>query len=939
MKKTLLLLFFTAISFAQTGILTPVDRLKIKTPQELSSNTQVITRGTTTGETGYVLKSDLTDVLKYATASAFPLTGVVGKLYYAIDTDLYYKWDGATYEEFGAGGGSGSATIVTKTKAEIDTLMSGNDLVPLTVYEITGVDTALYGGSTIYLQAITNNTLAVDGVGKFYNPKYNQAVSGFDVWTSSGTYAIGDKVHWGGKTWTNVNGNVGASTNIFTLNAEWSVIAFNSTDYNVVYDSIKYDYDNDVIIYRNEQNSNIVSASFNNIQDNWTYNPIKVFMWGNLFDPILYVGIGTQKINNSYNENINFRGAYQTHILFENNSFQTNVLFENESFQYRLNFNNGSYQTNLIFNNSSFQSDLNFSNNSNQNTLNFDNGSYQTNLDFENSSNQISVTFDNLSGQEKLSLKNNSFQNNFTEISGLLQINVDFNNYRFNRVSSPMIANEAGLVFQGDLPISTTATKMIVKEDNQLKEMDIPGGGSGSTNLSATYAPTTVTIVSSSGTDATVTAVSDTQAGVVTTTQKADWDAKQTEAQVQAIADAKVSDTAYNATSWNGVTDKAPAQNALRDKFVSLESDIQSSLALKANAPTFDNTQPTIALISDAGDIYYADTIVYPTPTELEKVKGVTSALQPQLNGKQPLATVLTNTTASFTTAQETKLSGIATGATANSSDATLLARANHTGTQPSSTISDFNTATDTRIGLASINALSDVNIISPATDHTLVYDGIGEFRNGLLSTTSLSNFDSATRAQVEAELVAGSNITITPSGSGATRTLTIASTGGSSTQGAYTVLANNTSSTATPTEQVFKNVSEQTYSGKIVVTATTAPSGATNHTYRWQQIGKQVTLVMNINYATSGAAVTSIACELPTDLPTPYLPSSVAGALDVICYGSGTMAGTNQQSVVTPGTVALRLKSISPNVFEAQLQRGSGTYANGYISLTYFAQ
>ncbi len=38
----------------------------------------------------------------------------------------------------------------------------------------------------------------------------------------------------------------------------------------------------------------------------------------------------------------------------------------------------------------------------------------------------------------------------------------------------------------------------------------------------------------------------------------------------------------------------------------------------------------------------------------------------------QPAAAVLTNTTASFTTALETKLNGIATGATANSSDGTL---------------------------------------------------------------------------------------------------------------------------------------------------------------------------------------------------------------------------------------------------------------------------
>lgn len=39
------------------------------------------------------------------------------------------------------------------------------------------------------------------------------------------------------------------------------------------------------------------------------------------------------------------------------------------------------------------------------------------------------------------------------------------------------------------------------------------------------------------------------------------------------------------------------------------------------------------------------------------------------------------------------KLAGIASGATANSSDATLLARANHTGTQLASTISNFSTA------------------------------------------------------------------------------------------------------------------------------------------------------------------------------------------------------------------------------------------------------
>lgn len=48
--------------------------------------------------------------------------------------------------------------------------------------------------------------------------------------------------------------------------------------------------------------------------------------------------------------------------------------------------------------------------------------------------------------------------------------------------------------------------------------------------------------------------------------------------------------------------------------------------------------------------------------------------------------------------AEQSKLSGIEDGATANSPDATLLNRANHTGTQLASTISDFNTAADARI-------------------------------------------------------------------------------------------------------------------------------------------------------------------------------------------------------------------------------------------------
>jgi hypothetical protein len=75
--------------------------------------------------------------------------------------------------------------------------------------------------------------------------------------------------------------------------------------------------------------------------------------------------------------------------------------------------------------------------------------------------------------------------------------------------------------------------------------------------------------------------------------------------------------------------------------------------------------------------------------------------------------------------ADKTKLDGIALGATANSSDVALLARANHSGTQLAATISDFSAAADAQIAAASVNALADVTIATPSTGQVLKYNGI----------------------------------------------------------------------------------------------------------------------------------------------------------------------------------------------------------------------
>lgn len=72
--------------------------------------------------------------------------------------------------------------------------------------------------------------------------------------------------------------------------------------------------------------------------------------------------------------------------------------------------------------------------------------------------------------------------------------------------------------------------------------------------------------------------------------------------------------------------------------------------------------------------------------------------LQNALNAKAGTAVATTSVDGLMAAADKTKLNGIDTGATANSSDATLLSRANHTGTQLVATISDFATAVATAI-------------------------------------------------------------------------------------------------------------------------------------------------------------------------------------------------------------------------------------------------
>jgi hypothetical protein len=96
-------------------------------------------------------------------------------------------------------------------------------------------------------------------------------------------------------------------------------------------------------------------------------------------------------------------------------------------------------------------------------------------------------------------------------------------------------------------------------------------------------------------------------------------------------------------------------------------------------------------------------------------------------NASIPAAT--TSAWGAMTDEDKTKLNGIATGATANSSDATLLNRANHTGTQTASTISDFDTevANNTAVAAntAKVSNATHTGDVTGSTTLTIANDSV----------------------------------------------------------------------------------------------------------------------------------------------------------------------------------------------------------------------
>lgn len=293
--------------------------------------------------------------------------------------------------------GGGDAFYIEVTKTQLDTAITNSTLIKGATYKVTSVHPTLYSdgvntGTTIYVVALETNKISTNGVGEFYNPKYNTAVNDFGIWnnisymtatapltgvlrpgeiitanngatgtlvsgfsnnriiftvtsgdwttatsaTNTGgvstnlsvpvirSYAIGAKVIWGGYTWTNTTGLVGASTSIFALGADWTKVPYDIVDYNLVYDNIDYDYVNNIIIKRTDNLANTVDYEFADLAYLATKSipgtPISCFQWGNRFSQ-------RNRVHSGCIENINAMGEVMGNELYGQSIMTNNFMF------------------------------------------------------------------------------------------------------------------------------------------------------------------------------------------------------------------------------------------------------------------------------------------------------------------------------------------------------------------------------------------------------------------------------------------------------------------------------------------------------------------------------------------------------------------------------------------------------------------------------------
>lgn len=158
-----------------------------------------------------------------------------------------------------------------------------------------------------------------------------------------------------------------------------------------------------------------------------------------------------------------------------------------------------------------------------------------------------------------------------------------------------------------------------------------------------------------------------------------------------------------------------------------------------------------------------------------------------------------------------------------------------------------------------------------------------------------LGNVDNTSDSTKNAAVATFTNKTIAVSGPNTISGITNANLSGSAAityanlqqVSAFKILGNSTNAAVVPSEITFKQIAQQVFPTTPTWTGTT-PSGTSNVSYVWSQIGNQVTLIITAVYATAGASNTAVTFTLPSDCPNPTLPAGLSGASSKVYPGYG---------------------------------------------------
>jgi hypothetical protein len=145
----------------------------------------------------------------------------------------------------------------------------------------------------------------------------------------------------------------------------------------------------------------------------------------------------------------------------------------------------------------------------------------------------------------------------------------------------------------------------------------------------------------------------------------------------------------------------------------------------------------------------------------------------------------------------------------------------------------------------------------------------------------------------------------------------------------AYSMRVNNTNATANATQTTYRSSGIQIYTGSIAWTGSVAPSGTTNHSYNWTQIGNLVTLNITLRYTVAGSALTTALVDLPSDCPSPVKPSGLTSANEKLYPGFGKLSSSTTVIAASSMLSEVNIRNNSTVTgFQVNIQNGTSLNA-----------